>query len=281
LRLSRLAFGCARLFAGIEARASRRLIEAALGVGIRHFDTAPSYAWGQSERVLGEALAGMKDVTIATKVGIEATGPGPGALGTAYRLIARPVLAHVPRLKARLVRRDQGRATLAPPAVSQRPVSRFEIEASVNRSLERLRRDYIDLLLIHEPDYIRLDEESLGIFLGLQRSGVIRAFGLGYARVITDPPTFGQVLQSHADKPDHARIERADILKVWHGVLRSADSGTAPPAASRPASRIRRAWAERPTDVILFSASSTAQIREVAEATASAAQGTRQSGEGR
>jgi aryl-alcohol dehydrogenase-like predicted oxidoreductase len=52
--ISKIGFGCGRIYAGSEIRSSARLIEAALTAGIRHFDTAPMYGLGQSEDVLGE-----------------------------------------------------------------------------------------------------------------------------------------------------------------------------------------------------------------------------------
>ncbi len=51
--ISKIGFGCGRIYAGSEIRSSALLIEAALSAGIRHFDTAPMYGLGQSEDVLG------------------------------------------------------------------------------------------------------------------------------------------------------------------------------------------------------------------------------------
>jgi hypothetical protein len=264
--VSRLGFGCARLFAGVEARISRRLVETALAVGIRHFDTAPSYSWGQSEQVLGQVLTGATDVTIATKVGVEPVGSGPTPVGTAYRLIGRPLLARLPGLKSRLIRRTAGPVTLPTISTHLRTLSKQEIEASVEQSLKRLRRDHVDLLLIHEPDHIRLDEPTLEAFRELQRRGVVRAFGLGYARVVADPPRFGQVVQSHIAAPVH----RADTLRIWHGVLRSADASEWARARTDVAARVREILVQRPCDAVLFSASTKRQIEQAARATGSA-----------
>jgi len=48
--ISKIGFGCGRIYAGSEIRSSARLIEAALSAGIRHFDTAPIYGLGQSDK---------------------------------------------------------------------------------------------------------------------------------------------------------------------------------------------------------------------------------------
>ncbi len=45
-------------------------IAKALELGITYFDTAPGYGSGASEEIFGEALAGVRDVFIATKVGL-------------------------------------------------------------------------------------------------------------------------------------------------------------------------------------------------------------------
>src|SRR5215470_7412083 len=120
MSITRVGFGCARLFAGSEFKASTRLIEAALDRGIRHFDTAPSYGGGQSEDVLGTVLAGVQGVTIATKVGISRPNgvPRPYSGRVLYRRFARPIMARFPRTKAKLLqlvgRRSAGLASRDP-----------------------------------------------------------------------------------------------------------------------------------------------------------------------
>jgi aryl-alcohol dehydrogenase-like predicted oxidoreductase len=48
---------------------SKRAIDAAIAGGIRFFDTADVYGAGHSEKILGEALKGKKDIFVATKFG--------------------------------------------------------------------------------------------------------------------------------------------------------------------------------------------------------------------
>ena len=57
------------MWAGIDDRETTRAIQAAFDAGITTFDTAESYGKGHSERILGEALAPVRDrVVLATKV---------------------------------------------------------------------------------------------------------------------------------------------------------------------------------------------------------------------
>src|SRR5262245_5656199 len=99
ISITRIGFGCARIHGGSELRASARLIEAALALGVRHFDTAPSYGGGLSETVLGSALAGVQDATITTKIGIRRPERVPARYSARvlYRRFARPVISRLPR----------------------------------------------------------------------------------------------------------------------------------------------------------------------------------------
>ena len=49
------------MWAGIDDRETTKAIRAAYDAGINAFDTAESYGKGHSERILGEALASVRD----------------------------------------------------------------------------------------------------------------------------------------------------------------------------------------------------------------------------
>jgi D-threo-aldose 1-dehydrogenase len=71
---ARLALGCAQLGNLYSARSdqqARAILEAAWDVGYRHFDTAPHYGLGLSERRLGDFLREKPrdQYTVSTKVG--------------------------------------------------------------------------------------------------------------------------------------------------------------------------------------------------------------------
>src|SRR3954449_10191941 len=117
---------------------SIRVIHAALDAGINFIDTADVYSGGESEEIVGKALAGGRrdDVILATKF-------------------------HAP------MGDDANR----------RGNSRRWIVQEVENSLRRLQTDWIDLYQVHRPDADTDVEETLSALTDLQRQGKIRAFG--------------------------------------------------------------------------------------------------------
>ena len=265
--ITRVGFGCARTFGRSELRASTRLIEAALIAGIRHFDTAPSYGSGLSEAVVGTVLAGIQDVTITTKIGIgrpdRVTGPYSGPV--LYRRFARPVMTRFPRTKARLLeligRRDVIGAPSDASALRQR-LTREEVLRGLDESLKHLRRDRVDLYLIHEPDQFELTDELKEVFAELQMNGTIGAFGLAWGRAADTGVGFGTVAQGRYTgglRPYGIKQE----TRIFHGVLRHrwGEDGRVPSAGIR----IRKVLDAHPDTAVIVSASTPTQIRCVVQ----------------
>ena len=117
---------------------SIRIIHRALDAGINFIDTADVYSRGESEQIVGRALAGGRrdQVVLATKVHGQ-MGDDPNAQGNSRRWIIR------------------------------------ECESS----LRRLQTDWIDLYQIHRPDPSCDIDETLGVLTDLVGAGKIRAFG--------------------------------------------------------------------------------------------------------
>ncbi len=157
---------------GLPATKDRlALMACAFEAGIRHFDTAPYYGYGEAERVLGEALQGRRDkVTITTKYGIQ-----PPAVVKArwVNLLARRVLRLLPSLRTVLSRQAQ--------ALSKKCVfTAAEARRSLDQSLGALQTDYVDLFLLHEPTFADAASEEIQGFLAEEvQRGRIRAFGCG------------------------------------------------------------------------------------------------------
>ena len=124
---------------------SIKIIHRALDAGINFIDTADVYSQGESEIIVGKALAdGRRDeVVLATKfhgqmgLGPDGAGGGPNQKGNSRRWIFQ----------------------------------------EVENSLRRLGTDWIDLYQVHRPDADTDVEETLSALTDLQRQGKIRAFG--------------------------------------------------------------------------------------------------------
>jgi aryl-alcohol dehydrogenase-like predicted oxidoreductase len=123
---------------------SIKIIHRALDAGINFIDTADVYSQGESESIVGKALAGGRrdDIILATKVHSQ-MGVGLGERGDP----------------------------------NKRGNSRRWIIREVENSLRRLQTDWIDLYQMHRPDPGTDVEETLGALTDLQRQGKIRVFG--------------------------------------------------------------------------------------------------------
>jgi aryl-alcohol dehydrogenase-like predicted oxidoreductase len=124
------------------------LHRAAFDAGITFFDTADAYAEGHAERVLGTALADVRDeVVIATKFGYDISDEA-----TANR------------------RGQQERA---------KDFSLDAVRAALDGSLRRLAVDHIDVWQLHNPRMGHIDDDDLFALLDEARqAGKIRAFGV-------------------------------------------------------------------------------------------------------
>jgi aryl-alcohol dehydrogenase-like predicted oxidoreductase len=117
---------------------SIQIIHAALDAGINFIDTADVYARGESEEIIGKALAGGRrdDVILATKFH-GPMGDDPNQHGSSRRWII----------------------------------------AEVENSLRRLRTDRIDLYQVHRPRTDTDIEETLSALTDLVRQGKVRYIG--------------------------------------------------------------------------------------------------------
>jgi aryl-alcohol dehydrogenase-like predicted oxidoreductase len=71
LQVSLAGLGCNNFGRRLDARGTRKVVEAALELDVTHFDTADSYGEGASERLLGQALGPRREsVVITTKFGM-------------------------------------------------------------------------------------------------------------------------------------------------------------------------------------------------------------------
>lgn len=141
LRVSEYALGTGMFGGpGVSAAESRRLVERFMEAGGTFLDTASSYMAGESEDILGDVMAGRRDeLVVATKY-----GRGSDA-------------------DPRLVNEGNGRRAMV---------------MSVERSLQRLRTDRIDLLWAHYDDGVTPLAEVVHAFDDLVRAGKVLHAGL-------------------------------------------------------------------------------------------------------
>src|ERR1700736_549713 len=102
-KTTRLGYGGSSLMGAMSRKESVAMLEAAFDAGIRHFDVAPMYGYGEAETCLGEFLEHHRgQITVTTKYGI--APPKKSAIIKLGRSIAGPILKQLPSLKPRLAK---------------------------------------------------------------------------------------------------------------------------------------------------------------------------------
>jgi aryl-alcohol dehydrogenase-like predicted oxidoreductase len=183
-----LGFGCAALLGRTGKAASLRALEVAWNEGIRFFDTARSYGYGESEALLGSFLKGRRNrAIIATKFGMVAA-PQP-AWKRFARSAARSLLAVAPGTHSFLRKR----------AASQFTSGQFDVSvlrASIDQSLQKLGTDYVDILFMHSAPSSVLEKCDLLDAMGrLVQVGKVRLAGL------SSDPEVVQLALKHTIEP--------------------------------------------------------------------------------
>lgn len=160
--LTEIGFGAAsigNLYRGTSDAEAQGAVEQAWQSGIRYFDTAPHYGLGLSERRLGRALGQFprEELVVSTKVGrLLVPNESPTDSDGMF---------HVPGT----LRREWD-------------FSRDGILRSLEASLERLDMDYVDILLLHDPDQSGIPgaaDVGAKTLIELRDEGVVRAVGIG------------------------------------------------------------------------------------------------------
>ncbi|NIK61069.1 aldo/keto reductase [Kribbella shirazensis] len=158
------------------------LIDKALAAGVNLIDTADMYSNGQSEELVGRAIAGRRDdVVLATK--------GSLPMGD-----------------------DRNR----------RGGSRRWLTTALDNSLRRLGVEHVDLYQVHRWDPSTSDEETLSALTDLQRAGKIRylgtseypAYRLVEAQWAADRHHLGRFV---SEQPSYSILQRgaeAEVLPV-------------------------------------------------------------------
>ena len=138
--------GMSYAYGPVDDAESTALLRRAVELGVSFFDTADLYGFGHNERLVGRALAPVRnEVVIATKFGITRTpdsdwsGPSPANGRPEY------------------------------------------VRASIDASLRRLGLDHVDLYYQHRADPTVPIEETVGAMAELVTAGKVRHLGLSEA----------------------------------------------------------------------------------------------------
>jgi len=160
----------------IRPEATVQMIQHAYALGVRVFDTGPSYGAGEAERRLGEALLRLPpyDPIIATKVGVQSYG-----------------------LKGR-----------------HRDFSPNGVRRSVEASLKRLRRSRVDWLFLHGPAPEELTDALLKTLVDLKFKGDVVSLGIcGRGAELDAALTSGQF--THFMAPVHAGLSQQEKERLY------------------------------------------------------------------
>ena len=283
---TRLGFGCSSLMGASNRRASLAILESAYDAGIRHFDVAPRYGYGEAESCLGEFLQNHRgQITVATKYGI--ARPKKSPIIKLVRNLAGPILKQLPSLKHRLAQAANA-ATRNP----ERPTfTAAQAKASLQRSLLALRTNHIDLWLLHEATAPDLHDDTLLHLLEAEvKRGTISTFGIGSSAdkipaILATHPAYCRTLQyewSVLDSPISEvpirpsapfRIHHGTLTKNFHAIHQSIInnkplcqrwSASINTDLSRPEAlahlMLKAALVMNPTSIILFSSKNPAHI---------------------
>jgi aryl-alcohol dehydrogenase-like predicted oxidoreductase len=114
-----------------------RMLSLCQDAGLTVIDTADLYSFGEAEAVLGQALTGRREEFVLITKAFMRMGPGVHDVG----------------------------------------LSRKHLVAACEASLRRLRTDYVDVYMAHEPDLFVPVEETVRAFDDLVRAGKVRYAG--------------------------------------------------------------------------------------------------------
>lgn len=157
---------------------SIKAIHAMLDNGVNSIDTAPAYNFGESEKVVGEAIQGRRDkIFLTTKTAV-------------YNSKEQPFV------------KDGRRETVL---------------RMCEDSLKNLRTDYIDLMVIHWPDieHNAPIAETMGALEELKQAGKIRFVGVSNfdQALIEEARKYGEIA---ALQPPYSMVNRsAEALMKW------------------------------------------------------------------
>jgi myo-inositol catabolism protein IolS len=166
LKVSAVGFGCWEIggtYGRIDESQFQRAVAQAIDSGINCFDTAEAYGMGVSEGALARALGGRRNNVVIAT-----------KFGVGYEEMP-----------------------------SRRDSSRERVLASIDKSLQRLRTDHVDVYLVHWPDPNTPLDETMRALDDVVRQGKVRFIGVSNFRL--------------AQIEECARLRRIDVVQyAWN-----------------------------------------------------------------
>ena len=243
--IPRISFGCSNLLGDKTEQEGIALLEAAYDAGIRGFDVARVYNFGDAERLVGRFIASRRnELMITTKFGLMPNA-NVARMGGLVSIVRRMMRSS--QFIRKLVRRNVSKITQA---------GRFDVpmaQASLEESLRTLNTGYIDVYLMHEATASDYSDELLAFLEQARDQGKIRAFGVGsnysqMAQVAQTAPRLLEVAQFDSSAAnDHRRTfegirPAGNKLVITHGSFGGTEFIQSAISAKDP--RVRQ-WCER------------------------------------
>lgn len=138
VRVSRLCFGTMSFGGDADEATAAAMFQRCRAAGINFFDCANTYAGGRSEEILGRVMASERDELVITSKVCSPVGKG----------------------------------------VNDRGLSRRHIMLQVEKSLQRLNTDRLDLLFVHHFDNDTPMEETIRALDALVQQGKVLYLGV-------------------------------------------------------------------------------------------------------
>jgi D-threo-aldose 1-dehydrogenase len=220
VRTPAVGFGCSSL-TGTSPSNANRVLQTAFDAGVRHFDTARYYGYGEAEGILGSFLKSRRsEVTISTKFGIEP--PRRTTVLGVGLYFGRRIVRLLPAMRRFLQRGTQS-------LVKSGAFGAQQAQVSLETSLRELGTNHIDFYLLH--DYIvseKPPDELLAFLENSVKAGKIRSFGIGTSfenvlQALERQPRLCSVLQFQNSvltrNTDHLPWGNSDRLVITHGAL--------------------------------------------------------------
>ncbi len=251
---SKLGFGTSSLHHLYKKSQRKELIYNALDNGYRHFDTARMYGEGLCEHALGDFLPkSMRgDITIATKFGIH----------------ANPLFERLPL--AMYSSKFFNKFLKSGDPIVKRDITLNRIKFSLEKSLEALQTDWIDIFLLHEPstEDIPMLEKSIEWLLEQKNMGRIKYLGLAgeVTQCIQIKKYFNSVfdilqIEDSTENKESMKLVKENMpVQITYGYMRRAlTKDIETPAIEY----LKKGLLQNPNGVILISTRSTHRLTEI------------------